>query len=88
MQWGRGNPEGNNLWPGTMVIETSPEQNETFSSWIEVLQETGYQLQEEMCKSGTFKYVATIARVCLVKVNSKPDQKKNIRIHPTKKQQM
>ena len=55
-----GNPEGNNLRLGTMKTEPLSEQYETFSIQIQLLQETGYQQQEEWCKSGTMqKYITT-----------------------------
>ena len=54
-----GNPEGNNLRPGTMKTEPSFEQYETFSIQIQPLQETGYQQQEERCKSGAMQLYRT-----------------------------
>ena len=79
-----GNPEGNNLRLGTMKTEPSSEPYETFSIQIQLLHETGYQLQEERCKSGTMQNTLQPDYRMLGKGSFHVRPKKNIRIHPTK----
>ena len=62
-----------------MKTETSSEKYETFSIYIQLLQETGYQQQEEQCKSGAMQNTG-----CLTKEDYTSDQETNLRIHPSK----